>query len=363
MTIAITTDAWLPQVNGVVRSLSAIVEGLRDRDHAVAVIEPSAFPTLPCPTYPEIRLALGCSARVGRMLDSVAPRFVHIATEGPIGHAARHWCLRNGRAFTTALHSRFPDYVALRTGVPASWLWSALRRFHRPAQRILVSTPTLAAELAARGFPPAFVCPLGVDLDQFGPEGAIHPKLAGLPRPILLNVGRVAVEKNLEAFLDCPVAGSKVVVGDGPALAGLKQSYGKVAFLGSKAGAELASLYRSADVFVFPSRTDTFGLVNVEALACGLPVAAFPVAGPADILGLGECGVHGGRSRIGALDEDLGKAIRRALSADRQAAVAESLHYDWDRCVARFRDGLVVAQGPRSTVDAHTNSWPQYRAA
>lgn len=318
MTIAIATDAWHPQVNGVVRSLAATVDGLRGRGHAVAVIEPSAFPTVPCPTYPEIRLALGCSAGVGRTLDAIAPRSVHIATEGPIGHAARCWCLRNGCAFTTALHSRFPDYVALRTGVPASWLWAALRRFHRPAERIFVSTPTLAAELAGRGFPPAFVCPLGVDLDQFTPDGPIHPKLAGLPRPILLSVGRVAVEKNLEAFLDCPVAGSKVVVGDGPALAGLKQRYGKVAFLGAKSGAELASLYRSSDVFVFPSRTDTFGLVNIEALACEVPVAAFPVAGPLDTLGAGECGVHGGRARIGALDEDLGEAIARALGADRR---------------------------------------------
>ena len=278
MTIAVATDAWHPQVNGVVRSLSATVEGLRRRGQTVAVIEPSAFATVRCPTYPEIRLALGCSARVSRTLDTIAPSHVHIATEGPIGHAARRWCLRHGRAFTTSLHSRFPDYVALRTGVPASWLWAAMRRFHQPAERILVSTPTLAAELAGRGFPPAFVCPLGVDLDQFSADGPLHPKLAGLPRPILLSVGRVAVEKNLEAFLDCPVAGSKVVVGDGPALAGLKQRYGKVAFLGVKSGAELAAIYRSADVFVFPSRTDTFGLVNIEALACGLPVAAFPVA-------------------------------------------------------------------------------------
>ena len=340
MTIAIATDAWHPQVNGVVRSLAATIDGLRGRDLGVAVIEPSGFASVPCPTYPEIRLALGCSAAVGRTLDAIAPRHVHIATEGPIGHAARRWCLRRGRAFTTALHSRFPDYVALRTGVPASWLWAGLRRFHRPAERVFVSTTSLAAELAARDFPPGFVCPLGVDLVQFSPDGPLHPKLTGLPRPILLSVGRVAVEKNLEAFLDCPVAGSKVVVGDGPALAALKQRYGKVAFLGARSGAELAALYRSADVFVFPSRSDTFGLVNVEALACGVPVAAFPVPGPIDILGLGECGVHGGRSRIGALDEDLGEAIRRALGADRQAAAAEALHYGWERCVTRFVEGL-----------------------
>jgi glycosyltransferase involved in cell wall biosynthesis len=343
VTIVIATDAWLPQVNGVVRSLGATVEGLRKRGLAVEIIEPSTFPTVPCPSYPEIRLALGCSGAVARRLDSIAPSSVHIATEGPVGLAARRWCLRNRRAFTTSLHSRFPDYVALRTGLPERWLWAAVRRFHQAAERIFVSTPTLARELGERGFPRAFVCPLGVDLDQFRPDGPGHPKLVGLPRPILLSVGRVAVEKNLEAFLDCPVPGSKVVVGDGPALARLKQRYGEVAFLGAKAGEELAALYRSADLFVFPSRTDTFGLVNIEALACGLPVAAFSVAGPLDILGRSECGVNGGTRRLGALDDDLAKGIGRALSADRQAAAAEALHYGWDRCVTRFIEGLVPA--------------------
>lgn len=350
MTIAIATDAWHPQVNGVVRSLSATVDGLRLRRLAVEIIEPSAFPTVPCPSYGEIRLAIGCSAAVARRLDSIAPRSVHIATEGPVGLAARRWCLRNRLAFTTSLHSRFPDYVALRTGLPASWLWSAVRRFHQRAERIFVSTPTLARELADRGFPSAFVCPLGVDLGQFSPEGALHPKLVGLPRPILLSVGRVAVEKNLEAFLECPVPGSKVVVGDGPALARLKQRFGDVSFLGARTGPELAALYRSADVLAFPSRTDTFGLVNIEALASGLPVAAFPVAGPIDIIGPGGCGVHGGHSRIGALDGDLGEAIRAALSADRAAAAAEARHYGWDRCITRFIEGLAPAlDGRRGT--------------
>ena len=348
MTIAIATDAWHPQINGVVRWLGAMVDGLRRRGIAVEIIEPSPFRTVPCPSYPEIRLAVGCAAGVAGRLESIDPQFVHIATEGPIGLAARRWCLRNGRAFTTSLHSRFPDYVALRSGIPASWLWSAVRRFHRPARRIFVSTPTLARELEARGLPSTFVCPLGVDRDQFSPDGPLHPRIASLPRPILLNVGRVAVEKNLEAFLDCPVGGSKVVVGEGPALPALKLRYGKVAFVGAKSGAELASLYRSADLFVFPSRTDTFGLVNIEALACGLPVAAFPVAGPADILGPGECGVHGGIERIGALDGDLGRAIRRGLGADRQAAASESLYYTWDRCVSRFVDGLAPAVVGRS---------------
>lgn len=348
MTIAIATDAWHPQVNGVVRALGATVDGLRRCGVLVEVIEPSAFATVACPTYPEIRLAIGCSATIARRLDAIAPRSVHIATEGPVGLAARRWCLRKGMPFTTSLHSRFPDYVAMRSGIPASWLWAGLRRFHAPAERVFVSTPALAAEVKARCFPPAFVSPLGVDLAQFRPDGPLHPKLAGLPRPILLSVGRVAVEKNLEAFLDCEVGGSKVVVGDGPALAKLKQRYGKVAFLGARSGAELASIYRSADVFVFPSRTDTFGLVNIEALASGVPIAAFPVAGPMDILGAGECGVHGGRSRIGALDEDLGKAITRALGADRRAAAAEAAHYGWDPCVSRFVEGLAVARAGAS---------------
>ena len=354
MTIVIATDAWHPQVNGVVRALGATVDGLRRGGFAVEMIEPSAFATVPCPSYPEIRLALGCGHAVARKLEAIAPRSVHIATEGPVGLAARRWCLRHGLPFTTSLHSRFPDYVAIRSGAPASWLWAALRRFHAPAQRVFVSTPTLAAEIGARGFPPAFVCPLGVDLDQFTPDGPLHPKLAALPRPILLSVGRVAVEKNLEAFLDCPVAGSKVVVGDGPALCRLKRRYGEVAFLGAKSGAELAAIYRSADVLVFPSRTDTFGLVNIEALASGVPVAAFPVAGPLDIVGPNECGAHGGHARIGALDEDLGKAIARALSADRRAAAAEALYYGWDRCVTRFLEGLAVARDGRpSAAPAH----------
>ncbi|MEO7602840.1 MAG: glycosyltransferase family 1 protein [Sphingomicrobium sp.] len=332
----------------MVRSLSATVAGLRRRGLSVEVIEPSAFRTVPCPSYPEIRLALGCGRKVGRMLDAIAPDAVHVATEGPIGLAARGWCRRRGLPFTTALHSRFPDYVSLRSGIPANWLWAALRRYHQASERVFVSTSALARELGARGFASTFVCPLGVDLDQFSPNGPLHPKIVGLPRPILINVGRVAVEKNLEAFLDCPVAGSKVVVGDGPALAGLKQRYGKVAFVGAKSGAELAALYRSADVFVFPSRTDTFGLVNIEALACGVPVAAFPVPGPADILGPDERGTHGGTARIGAIDHDLERAIGRALTADRRAAAIESRHYGWDECLTRFLEGLAWSRAGRS---------------
>jgi len=220
------------------------------------------------------------------------------------------------------------------------WLWRLMRLFHGRADRTFAATHSLAAELQERGLRHTHIWPRGVDLEQFNPEVPPHPALADLPRPILLNVGRVAPEKNIEAFLDLDVPGSKVVVGGGPALERMKAAYPDVLFLGPKHGAELASVYSAADVFVFPSRTDTFGLVNIEALACGLPVAAFPVPGPADILGAEECGVHGGTVRIGALDEDLAQAVSRALKADRSAAVAEARHYSWERCTDMFFDGL-----------------------
>jgi len=338
--IIIATDAWQPQVNGVVRSLTTTVELLRRAGHEVEVIEPSLFWTLPCPTYPEIRLSIGCGGKVHRMLDAAEPDSIHIATEGPIGWAARNWCVRNGRHYTTAFHTRFPDYVSIRTGIPVEWLWRLMRLFHGRADRTFAATHSLAAELQERGLRHTHIWPRGVDLEQFNPEVPPHPALADLPRPILLNVGRVAPEKNIEAFLDLDVPGSKVVVGGGPALERMKAAYPDVLFLGPKHGAELASVYSAADVFVFPSRTDTFGLVNIEALACGLPVAAFPVPGPADILGAEECGVHGGTVRIGALDEDLAQAVSRALKADRSAAVAEARHYSWERCTDMFFDGL-----------------------
>ena len=334
------TDAWHPQVNGVVRSISMTVERLRKMGHQVEVIDPSRFRTIACPTYPEIRLALRCGRTVGELLADFQPTCVHVSTEGPIGWAARNWCVKNRAPFTTAFHTRFPDYVSIRTGIPVEWIWKLMRRFHGAAERTFTATPTLAAELHAHGLTRTHHWPRGVDLAQFHLDGAAHPAMASLPRPILLNVGRVAVEKNIEAFLDCSVEGSKVVVGDGPALAALRARYRDVLFLGAMHGAELASAYRAADVFVFPSRTDTFGLVNIEALACGVPVAAYPVPGPADILGADERGLHGGKARIGALDDDLGAAIERALTADRIAAAKEASHYSWDRCTSLFLAGL-----------------------
>ena len=342
MKIVIATDAWHPQVNGVVRSLSMTVDELRRIGHEVVVIDPSQFRTIACPTYPEIRLALGCSRAVARMLDGAQPDSIHISTEGPIGWAVRRWCLKHGHHFTTAFHTRFPDYVSIRTGIPAEWIWKVMRRFHGPAERTFTATVSLAQELNEHGLAHTHNWPRGVDLAQFNQDVAPHPAMIGLPRPILLNVGRVAVEKNIGAFLDLQVPGSKVVVGGGPALEKLRSRYPQVLFLGPKKGAELASTYTAADVFVFPSRTDTFGLVNIEALACGLPVAGYPVPGPLDILSRNGRGMHGGKRAIGALDEDLGRAVMRALNADRAAAAEEALHYSWRACTQRFFAGLVT---------------------
>jgi glycosyltransferase involved in cell wall biosynthesis len=250
--------------------------------------------------------------------------------------------VKHKRRFTTSFHTRFPDYVSVRSGIPAEWVWKVMRLFHGAAERTFVVTKRLGDELEARGIAPTHLWPLGVDLGQFQPSVPPHPAMANLPRPVLLNVGRVAVEKNIEAFLDLHAEGSKVVVGGGPALEKLKVHYSDVLFLGPKHGAELASTYTAADVFVFPSRTDTFGLVNIEALACGLPIAAFPVAGPMDILGPAGKGIHGGKRQIGALEENLGRAIVAALSADRGAAAKEAINYGWDICTDRFIEGLAA---------------------
>jgi len=340
--IALASDAWHPQVNGVVRSLSATVDCIRRRGIEVETITADQFRSWPCPTYPEIRLALGCGGKISRRLDAFGPDAVHIATEGPIGWATRRWCRRRRVPFTTSFHTRFPDYVAVRTGLPAEWFWPVMRHFHGGAARTFAVTPTLAAELQSRGIGPVHHWPLGVDLEQFSPHAKPLAAIADLPRPIMLNVGRVAVEKNLGTFLSLKLPGSKVIVGDGPALDDLRQRYPDAHFLGAMRGARLASAYAAADVFVFPSQTDTFGLVNIEALASGLPVAAFPVPGPIDILAANGMGRHGGTRPIGSLNENLDMAIRRALLADRRACVAEAAHYEWDRCTDAFLAGLAI---------------------
>lgn len=332
--IAIVTDAWHPQTNGVVRTLSTTCEVLRGWGHQVTVISPEGYPSLPAPTYPEIRLALTAPGAVGRQLARIAPEAVHIATEGPLGLAARRYCLRRKVPFTTAYHTQFPDYIARRTGLPASMFWPYIRWFHRPAQRIMVATETIRACLREQGLTHLTHWSRGVDLGCFSPAAPPPPEYAGVQGPILLYVGRVAVEKNIEAFLSCPYPGTKVVVGDGPARAGLEARFPDALFLGKKSGTELAGCYAGADVFVFPSRTDTFGLVMIEALACGTPVAAFPVPGPLDIV----------TDTVGALSEDLTRAIDAARYCDRAACAVYGASFSWEAATRQFLSGLVALE-------------------
>lgn len=345
MRIAICTDAWHPQVNGVVRSISTTVSHLLERGHEVELVTPQQFHTVPMPGYKEIRLALVPRFGTRRTLTEFAPEIVHIATEGPIGWSARGWCLARGIPFTTAFHTRFPDYAAVRTGLKAERFWPLMRRFHAPSRAILVSTPTLGAELESRGLPNWQLWSRGIDRDLFRPGHGPLPELAVLPGPVMLYVGRVAVEKNLPAFLDAKVPGHKVVVGDGPDLATLKARYPEVIFTGALSGEQLARAYCSADVFVFPSRTDTFGLVLIEALACGLPVAAYPVHGPLDIIGPNGRGPSDELpATVGALDEDLSVAIRKALKLDPLAAAVIGASYSWERATDQFVTALSEAR-------------------
>ncbi len=354
MRIAICTDAWHPQINGVVRSISTTVSQLIERGHEVELVTPSQFRTMPLPGYSEIRLALAPRFGTRRTLSDFAPHIVHIATEGPIGWSARSWCQSHKVPFTTAFHTRFPDYAAVRTGLNAERFWPLMRRFHAPSRAVLVSTPTLGAELASRGLPQWRLWTRGIDHDLFRPGHVPLPQIGVWPGPVLLYVGRVAPEKNLPAFLDAAVPGHKVVVGDGPELDTLRRRYPEVSFLGALSGEALARAYCSADVFVFPSRTDTFGLVLIEALACGLPVAALPVPGPLDIIGPAGRGPDGTLPMtIGALDEDLATAINRALRMDGVAAAVAGASYSWDRATDQF---LAALHGAADTPDAAVKS-------
>lgn len=328
--IAIVTDAWHPQTNGVVRTLTTTCEMLRWWGHEVSIISPDAYPSIPAPTYPEIRLALTLPGAVGRRLRRIAPDAVHIATEGPLGLAARRYCIRRKVPFTTAYHTQFPDYLARRTGLPASAFWPYIRWFHRPAKTIMVATETIRATLREQGLMQLAHWSRGVDLACFSPDAPPPPEYAGLPGPILLYVGRVAVEKNIAAFLACDYPGTKVVVGDGPARAALQAKFPQAVFLGKRTGRELAGCYAGADVFVFPSRTDTFGLVMIEALACGTPVAAFPVPGPLDIV----------TDAVGAMSEDLGWAIDAARYCDRGQCAAYGASFSWEAATEQFLGGL-----------------------
>lgn len=325
--LALVSDAWSPQVNGVVRTLQTTMAMLRERGWEVTVITPDRFASTPCPTYPEIRLAFTRPGTIGKLIEASGADAVHIATEGPLGLAARRHCLKSDRAFTTSFHTRFPDYLHARFRLPRSWSWRYLRWFHGRAHAVLVATPRLAAELQGHGIARTRLWSRGVDLAQFRPGMAAPAAYAGLARPILVSVGRVAVEKNIEAFLAAPAPGSKVVIGDGPALDTLKARYPGALFLGALHGEALAQAYSAADLFVFPSRTDTFGLVLVEAMASGLPVAAYPVAGPLDVVG---------DSGAGVLDDDLSKAIISALRIPKAAALAHSRGFSWEAAAAQF---------------------------
>ena len=350
MRLAIATDAWYPQVNGVVRTLSATVVELDRRGHEVELITPQRFFTVPMPGYASIRLAMAPRFGVRKMLDAYQPEVVHISTEGPIGWSARGWCLARGVPFTTAFHTRFPEYAAVRTGISAERFWPIMQRFHAPSRAVMVATRRLGEELAQRGITQTRPWTRGIDRWLFRPIGDVHPALANLPRPILLSVGRVAPEKNLEPFLEARIAGTKVVVGDGPSLAELKTRYPDAVFLGALAGEDLAAAYRSADCFVFPSLTDTFGMVIIEALASGLPVAAYPVAGPLDILGAGGQGLRGDLPfTIAALDQDLTVAINRALRLDRQAASVFGARFSWDNATDEFVDAIRSAMQSPAT--------------
>lgn len=333
MRILIATDAWAPQVNGVVRTLETLGRELVRMGHVVKFVTPEGFRTVPMPTYPEIKLALFARRAVGRIIDAFKPDAIHIATEGPVGLATRRNCMRRGLSFTTSFHTRFPEYIHARFGIPTAWNYAGLRWFHGPAQAVMVATRTLERDLTKRGFKNLRLWSRGVDVDLFKPG---DKSWLDLPRPVFLYVGRVAIEKSVEEFMKLDLPGSKLVVGDGPQLGELRARYPKVRFVGPKFGPELARHYAASDVFVFPSRTDTFGLVVLEALASGLPVAAHPVQGPNDIIGT--------NTTVGILDEDLGVAARRALLLKPETCRAFATGFSWEACTRQFLTNL--AQPP-----------------
>lgn len=329
MKLALITDAWRPQINGVVTTLCTVAERLRGFGHVVETYTPDQYRNWPCPTYPEIRLALGSGPKLRTQLAAFRPDAVHIATEGPLGLAARDYCRRRGWPFTTSFHTLFAEYINVRTGAPLSWGYKFLAWFHNAGQRSMAATPGLVEQLRTQGFRNPVLWSRGVDTELFRPGP--QDLLPG-PGPRLLYVGRVAIEKNIEAYLSLDVPGTKYVVGDGPQRAELEQKYPDSVFLGYKHGEELARHVAAADVFVFPSHTDTFGLVMLEALACGVPVAAFPVPGPKDVI-LSD--------KVGCLDEDLGRAVSEALTLNRADCRQYALGYTWDHCARLFESHLV----------------------
>ncbi|MGQ0577899.1 MAG: glycosyltransferase family 4 protein [Betaproteobacteria bacterium] len=335
MKVMIVTDAWKPQVNGVVTTLGQIGEGLNRLGHEARFVTPLLFKSIPCPTYPEIRLSLMPYAGVRRQVEDFAPDAIHIATEGPLGLAARRYCVKRKIAFTSAFHTRFAEYVHARIRVPVNLTYRWLRHFHSPSRALMVPTPSVQRELVARGFVNTVGWTRGVDTETFSP--GVRDALVNR-RPVFLYVGRVAVEKNIEAFLKLELPGAKWVVGEGPMRAHLERRYPHVHFAGIKTPSELARYYRAADVFVFPSLTDTFGLVMLEALACGTPVAAFPVLGPIDVVG---------NSGAGVLHENLGIACLRALEIPRETARRHAEKFSWQVSIDQFVRHLTLVTSRR----------------
>ena len=342
MKVMIVTDAWEPQVNGVVRTLKNTTRELAALGHQVELLTPLEFRTIACPTYPEIRLSLFPRRHLRERIDAFNPDALHIATEGPLGLAARAWALERGLPFTTAYHTRFPEYLHARFRVPLAATYRFLHWFHKPSLSVMAPTPVVKSDLERFGFDNVVLWTRGVDLDIFQP---MESKVLNTARPIFLYVGRIAVEKNVEAFLKLDLPGSKWVCGEGPALAGLKSRYPQANYLGVLSQAELAKVYAAADVFVFPSRTDTFGLVLLEALACGTPVAAYPVTGPIDVLGTGHAG---------AMNEDLQEACLEALKIDRDTARAWAERFSWRAASEQFASHLK----PRARAAMHETGAP-----
>ena len=345
MRILLATDAWEPQVNGVVRTLTRVVDEMRAMGHQVEVISPDQFPTFPLPTYPEIKLAMGAYEPVQERFKQFEPEAIHIATEGPIGIAARRICVEWKLPFTTSYHTRFPEYVSARLPLPLAAGYAYMKWFHKPSGRLMVATPTMREELEHHGFRNISQWSRGVDTEQFHPRTADEPDLfADLPKPIFLYVGRVAVEKNIEAFVKLDLPGSKVVIGDGPQREELEQKYAEVKFLGAKFGDELARYYACADVFCFPSLTDTFGLVILEAMAARTPVAAFSAPGPIDIIP---------GSNAGALAPGQNGGLREAclacLELDRKVVRAFAEKFSWRACSEEFVKNLQPYPEPEKT--------------
>ena len=336
MPILIATDAWHPQVNGVVRTLTSLSKSASGFGKEIEFLTPEGFPSMPVPTYPSLRIALPSRHEIARRIEAAPPDAIHIATEGPIGWAVRAYCRRHGLAFTTSYTTRFPEYVSVRTGIPEGFGYAVMRRFHSASSMVMVATDSLRRELTERGFRRIGFWTRGVNTELFRPDEAAK---LDLPRPVFMTMGRVAVEKNLEAFLSLDLPGSKVVVGDGPQKAELVRRFPDVRFLGEKKGRDLSSHLAAADVFVFPSLTDTFGVVQLEALACGTPVAAFPVTGPLDVIA---------DRPIGAIDRDLRAACLRALQTSRESCRNFALERSWENSARQFLGNLTALQPSRS---------------